>query len=54
MLWPTKFIMGARPGLKKPAQVLSDSATNAEKKIRYEKEKRPERFFNANWCEGRP
>ena len=48
--------MGARPGLKRPAQVLhvSDSATNAEKKIKYEKEKRSERIFNANWCEGRP
>ena len=48
--------MSARPGLKRPAQVLhvSDSATNAEKKIKYEKEKRPEWIFNAKWCEGRP
>jgi hypothetical protein len=36
MSWPIKFIMDARPGLKRPAQVLSDSATNAEKKIKYE------------------
>jgi hypothetical protein len=54
MLWPIKFIKGARPGLKRPAQVTSDSATNAEKRFKYEKEKRPERIFNANWCEGRP
>ena len=32
----------------------SDSATNAEKRFKYEKEKRPERVFNAKWCEGRP
>jgi hypothetical protein len=38
----------ARPGLKRPAQVTSDSATNTEKKFKYEKEKRPERIFNAN------
>jgi hypothetical protein len=54
MLWPIKFIKGARPGLKRPAQVTSDSATNAEKRFKYEKEKRPERIFNAKWCEGRP
>ena len=30
----------------------SDSATNAEKKIKYEKENRPEWIFNAKWCEG--
>ena len=54
MLWPIKFIMGAHPGLKRPPQVLSDSATNAEKKFKYEKEKRSERFFNAKWCESRP
>jgi hypothetical protein len=30
MSWPIKFIKGARPGLKRPAQVTSDSATNAE------------------------
>ena len=46
--------MGARPGLKRQAQVLSDSSTNAENKIKYEKEERPERIFNAKWCEGRP
>ena len=34
--------------------VTSDSATNAEKRFKYEKEKRPERIFNAKWCEGRP
>ena len=32
----------------------SDSATNAEKRFKYEKEKRPERIFNAKCCEGRP
>jgi hypothetical protein len=47
MLWPIKFIKDARPGLKRPAQVTSDSATNAEKKFKYEKEKRSERIFNA-------
>jgi hypothetical protein len=47
--WPIKFIKGACPGLKRPAQV-----TNAEKRFKYEKEKRPERIFNAKWCEGRP
>ena len=40
MLWPIKFIKGVRPGLKRPAQVTSDSATNAEKRFKYEKEKR--------------
>jgi hypothetical protein len=40
-----KFIKGARPGLKRPAQVTSDSATNTEKRFKYEKEKRPERIF---------
>jgi hypothetical protein len=30
-----------------------DSATNAEKRFKYEKEKRPERIFNAKWCKGR-
>ena len=32
----------------------SDSATNAEKRFKYEKEKRPEQIFNAKWCKGRP
>jgi hypothetical protein len=32
----------------------SDSATNAETKFKYEKEKRSERIFNVKWCEGRP
>jgi hypothetical protein len=30
------------------AQVTSDSATNAEKRFKNEKEKRPERIFNQN------
>jgi hypothetical protein len=30
MSWPKKFIKGARPGLKRLAQVTSDSATNAD------------------------
>jgi hypothetical protein len=47
MLWPIKFKKGACPGLKRPAQVTSDSATNAEKRFKYEKEKRSERIFNA-------
>jgi hypothetical protein len=42
--WPIKFIKGARPGLKRPPQVTSDSAINAEKRLKYEKEKRPERI----------
>jgi len=50
MLWPIKFVKGARPGLKRPA----DSATNADKRYKYENEKRPERIFNIKWCEGRP
>ena len=61
MLWPKKFIKGARPGLKRQAQVISDStqvisdsATNAEKRFKYEQEKMPKRIFNAKWCEGRP
>jgi len=54
MLWPIKFKKGACPGLKRLAQVTSDSATNAEKRFKYEKEKRSERIFNAKWCEGRP
>ena len=52
--WPIKFTMGARPVLKRQAQVLSDSSTNEENKIKYEKEERPERIFNAKWFEGRP
>ena len=32
----------------------SDSATKAEKRFKYEKEKRPEWIFNTKWCEGRP
>ena len=47
MLWPIKFIKGARPG-------LSDSVTNAEKIFKYEKEKRPEWILNTKWCEGHP
>ena len=41
MSWPIKFIMGARPGLKRSAQVLhvSDSATNAEKKLNMKRRK---------------
>ena len=50
MLWPIQFIKGARPGFKRPTQVTSDSA---EKRFKYEKEKRSERIFNAKWCEGR-
>jgi hypothetical protein len=55
MSWPIKFIKGARarPGLKRPVQVTSNSATNAEQRFKYEKEKRTERIFNAKWCEGR-
>ena len=53
-MWPIKFIKGARPGLKRPAQVTSDSATNAENLFKYEKEKRLEQIFNPKWCEGRP
>jgi hypothetical protein len=33
MSWPIKFIKGARPGLKRLAQVTSDSAINAETNI---------------------
>ena len=32
----------------------SDSATNAEKRFNYEKEKRSEQIFNTKWCEGCP
>ena len=32
----------------------SDSAKNAEKRVKYEKVKTSERIFNAKWCEGRP
>jgi hypothetical protein len=32
--WPIKFIKGARPGFKRPPQVTSDSAINAEKSLR--------------------
>jgi len=32
----------------------SHNATNAKKRFKYEKEKRPERIYNAKWCEGRP
>ena len=49
MLWPIKFIKGARLGLKRLSQVTSDTATNAEKRFKYEKEKRSERIFNAKW-----
>jgi hypothetical protein len=33
--------------------IKSDSATNAEKRFKYEKQKRLERIFKAKWCEGR-
>ena len=46
MSWLIKFIKRARPGLKRLAQVTSDSATNAEKRFKYEKENRPEWIFN--------
>ena len=36
MSWPIKFIKGARSGLKRPAQVISYSATNAGKIFKYE------------------
>ena len=54
MSWPIEYIKGARPVLKRPAQVASDSATNAEKRFKYEQEKMPKRIFNAKWCEGCP
>ena len=53
MSWLIKFIKRARSGLKRLAQVTSDSATNEEKRFKYEKETRSERIFNAKWCEGR-
>ena len=37
--WPMKFIKGARPGLKRPAQVTSDSATNTEKDLNMKRRK---------------
>jgi hypothetical protein len=43
MSWLIKFIKRARSGLKRLAQVTSDSATNAEKRFKYEKEKRLQR-----------
>ena len=54
MLWSIKFTKGSRSGLKRPAQVTNDNATNAEKRFKYEKEKRPKWIFSAKWCEGRP
>ena len=33
MSWPIKFVKGACPGLKRLAQITSDSATNAEKLV---------------------
>ena len=33
--------------------IKSDRATNAEKRFKYEKQKRLERIFKAKWCEGR-
>lgn len=47
-----KIYKGCSSWIKKAG--TSDSATNAEKRFKYEKEKRPERIFNAKWCEGRP
>jgi hypothetical protein len=51
MLWPIKYIKGARPGLKRPAQVTSDSATNAEKRFKYEKENKSSSVPSASFCE---
>ena len=48
MLWPIQFIKGACPGLKRLVQITSDSATNAEKRFKYEKEKRPKRI-HVDW-----
>ena len=50
--WPVKFIKGARPGLKRPAQVTVQQMQ--KKRFKYEKVKRPDWIFNAKWCEGRP
>jgi hypothetical protein len=47
-----QFYKGCSSWIKKAG--TSDSATNAEKRFKYEKEKRPERIFNAKWCEGHP
>jgi len=45
-------IKDARPGLKRLAQVTMQQMQ--KKRFKYEKEKRPERIYNAKWCEGRP
>ena len=39
MSWPIKFIIDARPGLKRPAQVLSDSATMLKKNLNMKRRK---------------
>ena len=49
-----KIYNGCSSCIKKAGTVLSDSSTNEENKIKYEKEERPERIFNAKWFEGRP
>ena len=50
--WPIKFIKGARPGLKRPAQVTVQQMQ--KKDLNMKKENRSEWIFNAKWCEGCP
>ena len=45
-------IKGCSSWIKKAS--TSHNATNAEKRFKYEKEKSPERIYNAKWREGRP
>ena len=47
-----KIYKGCSSWIKKAG--TSHNAINAEKRFKYEKEKRPERIFNEKWCEGRP
>ena len=47
-----KIYKGCSSWIKKAG--TSHNAINAEKRFKYEKEKRPEWIFNEKWCEGRP
>jgi hypothetical protein len=47
-----KIYKGCSSWIKKAG--TSHNAINAEKRIKYEKEKRPEQIFNEKWCEGCP
>ena len=55
-MWQIKYTPGAKPGKRKAEQSdkLDDKTAKVAKRNEYEKNKRPERTFNASWKQGRP